>query len=103
MAVEVSFADDASDKRRQTLSVSGDLDMSTAGLLREHLNAGEKADEVVIDLSQVEFMDSTGLAVVVGAARDMNGGVRRRLRVIGAQPPVANVFEAAGLADILED
>ena len=76
--------------------------MTIAGLVRQRLGAHLEADEVVLDLSQVTFIDSTGLGVIAQANRVLNSGEVKRLRVIGDQPPVLQVFEAAGLSGLLE-
>ena len=89
-------------RRQHVVTVTGDFDMPMAGLVRQRLGAHLEADEVVLDLSQVTFIDSTGLGVIAQANRVLNSGEVRRLRVIGKQPPVLAVFEAAGLADLLE-
>ena len=76
--------------------------MAMAGIVRQRLGAHMDADEVILDLSQVTFIDSTGLGVIAQANRVLNSGEVRRLRVIGDHPPVLEMFEAAGLADLLE-
>jgi anti-sigma B factor antagonist len=56
---------------RVILEVGGEIDVYTAPKLREQLialvNAGQQ--HVVVDLSRVDFLDSTGLGVLVGADR----------------------------------
>jgi anti-sigma B factor antagonist len=53
------------------LEVGGEVDVYTAPRLRERLvelvEAG--ARKVIVDLSRVEFLDSTGLGVLVGALK----------------------------------
>ncbi|HZQ56576.1 MAG TPA: STAS domain-containing protein [Acidimicrobiales bacterium] len=51
-----------------TLAISGDVDIATAPGLREQLERLE-APNVVVDLSGVTFIDSTGLGVLVGALK----------------------------------
>ena len=92
----------ASGKRQHVVTVTGDFDMPVAGLVRQRLGADIHADEVILDLSQVTFIDSTALGVIAQANRIMNSGEVRRLRVIGKQPPILAVFEAAGLDHLLE-
>lgn len=101
MPVRVSIAH--SDGRRQhVVTVTGEFDMTIAGMVRQRLGAHLEADEVILDLSQVTFIDSTGLGVIAQANRVLNSGEVRRLRVIGKQPPILQVFEAAGLSELLE-
>jgi anti-anti-sigma factor len=84
------------------VTVTGDFDMSISGIVRQRIGAHLNADEVILDLSQATFIDSTGLGVIAHANRVLNSGEVKRLRVIGRQPPILTVFEAAGLADLLE-
>ena len=62
------------------LKLRGDLDLHTAPGLRERLAALIDAGSlrVVVDLSEVAFMDSTGLGVLVGAARRARGHTKRK-------------------------
>ena len=58
------------------LEIGGEIDVYTAPRLRERLiemvDAGER--HVVVDLGRVEFLDSTGLGVLVGAHRRLRAG-----------------------------
>lgn len=101
MPVRVSFAHSAG-KRQYVVTVTGELDMSVAGLLRQRLRGSVEADEVVVDLTRVTFIDSTGIGVIAAVNRQLNSGERKRLRIFGDQPPVRVVFEAAGLGELLE-
>jgi anti-sigma B factor antagonist len=91
-----------SGRRQHVVTVTGELDMALAGMVRQRLGAHLDADEVILDLSQVTFIDSTGLGVVAQANRILNSGEVKRLRVIGKQPPILAVFEAAGMGELLE-
>lgn len=53
------------------LAVHGEIDLTSCGQLREHIDAVDldTTHNVVVDLTQVGFIDSTGLSVLVGAAR----------------------------------
>ncbi|WP_227269948.1 STAS domain-containing protein [Roseobacter weihaiensis] len=48
-------------------------------------------DVVVLDLSRVEFIDSSGLGAIVAAVKHMGKG--RKLALAGLTPTVARVFE----------
>ncbi|KRV48752.1 metal ABC transporter substrate-binding protein [Wenjunlia vitaminophila] len=76
---------------------SGELDHHTADLLREQLEGcvAQGRSRLVVDCSALEFCDSTGLNVFLGArtkAEAAGGGVH----LAGMLPPVARVFEITG-------
>ncbi|MFJ4921348.1 STAS domain-containing protein [Streptomyces sp. NPDC088725] len=83
--------------RSEVVTVAGELDHHTAELLRAPLDeALEKGRaRLVIDCSHLEFCDSTGLNVLLGArlkADAAGGGVH----LAGMLPVVARVFEITG-------
>jgi anti-anti-sigma factor len=85
------------------LSVTGEIDLSTADELQTALDSAlEAADttEVVVDLSEVGFLDSAGLRVLVSGQR---AAEERELgfRVSGAQPRVRKVIAITGLTGTL--
>ncbi len=51
---------------------------------------GEPAERVILDLSQVDFLDSSGLGAVVAAMKLLGSG--RKLELAGLRPTVAKVF-----------
>jgi anti-sigma B factor antagonist len=53
------------------LVITGEIDISTAPQLREHLQQLD-AHEVVVDLTAMTFIDSTGLGVLVGAVKRLH-------------------------------
>jgi len=83
------------------VSVSGEIDVSTAPRLREHLrdrmDAGSST--VVVNLLDVTFLDSTALGVLVGALKRCReaGG---ELRLVIDQPRLLKLFEITGLTDV---
>ncbi|GHH79898.1 anti-sigma factor antagonist [Streptomyces sulfonofaciens] len=75
----------------------GELDHATADLLRDPLESciDEGLTRLVVDCSRLEFCDSTGLNVLLGArlkAEAQGGGVH----LAGMRPVVARVFEITG-------
>lgn len=56
----------------------------------QHLTA-EGDDRVVLDLSHVDFVDSSGLGAIVAAMKDL--APDRRLDLAGLQPNVVKVFK----------
>ncbi len=76
------------------LAVSGEIDIATAPSLREKLHSmlAENHMQLIIDLDEVTFLDSTALGVLVGALKRVRteGG---ELRIVCNQPRVRKVFE----------
>lgn len=91
------------DDSRTVVRVSGEVDVYTAPALRrfldEQITGGCR--DLVVDLSEVTFLDSTGLGVLVGRLRQMRmqGG---RLRLIGPAERVVKVFAITGLDRVFE-
>jgi anti-sigma B factor antagonist len=83
--------------RLVTLRPTGELDIATAERMeRALLDGRERGDRVVLDLAELEFIDSTGLRAVVRAAE----AARRdgwELRLRPGSPAVQRVFEIAGI------
>lgn len=84
----------------RTISVRGELDLSTApdleGPLDEALSNGEGS--LLIDLSRCEFIDSTGIALIVRAWQRLDSGENGRALVICSQnDQVRRVLEITGL------
>ncbi|WP_240139056.1 STAS domain-containing protein [Streptomyces sp. MUM 178J] len=83
--------------RSEIVKPVGELDHHTAELLRAPLEEAlaKGRTRLVIDCSRLEFCDSTGLNVLLGArlkADAAGGGVH----LAGMQPVVARVFEITG-------
>jgi len=88
------------DNRRQFL-VRGELDLATAPELEEALvSAIEAGDEVVLDLRELEFMDSSGVRVLVVA--HTRGGARFSLIPAGPASPVTKILAISGLEPELQ-
>ena len=90
-------------ERYAIVSLSGDLDLRSAGVLSEKLEAIEAGspDVIVLDLRGLRFLDSTGVALTVRAdARARTA--RRRFVVVPGPPAVRKPFELAQLDRVLE-
>jgi anti-sigma B factor antagonist len=95
--VEVRNADTTT-----VISVSGELDLASSPALEEELERVAQSDAqlVVVDLRSLEFMDSTGLSVLVRAHQraEENG---RRLGLINGSQQVQRLLTLTGVADRL--
>jgi anti-anti-sigma factor len=82
---------------RVVLAVGGELDLATAPELRTALADQTRTDQrTCLDLAGCTFIDSTGLQVIVSAARDFrrDGG---ELSVTQLRGDVAELFRISGL------
>jgi anti-anti-sigma factor len=84
----------------QTIFVRGELDLSTApeleAPLEQALDSGKGS--VLIDLTRCEFIDSTGIALIVRAwQRLQSGGNGRALVICTENDQVRRVLEITGL------
>lgn len=82
----------------RALSVSGELDQATAPELEDALRVPHEGDDgsVFVDLSSCEFIDSTGLSLLVEAQRRLseNG---HRLVICCPRSEVRRLLELTGI------
>jgi len=80
------------------IRLSGELDMVSVEKVRsavEDALAGE-SERLVFDVSELEFMDSSGIALLVSATRKA-----RKVEVRNPVPIVRRLIELTGLTEIL--
>ena len=86
------------------ISLSGELDVAGAALLEQELErvtSDHSPASIVLDFTTLEFMDSTGLRLVVLAdARCREQGIR--LALMRGPDPVHRVFEITRMVDRLQ-
>jgi anti-sigma B factor antagonist len=85
---------------REVLPLTGDIDLVTAPVLRAELKERlDRTSSLVLDLSELHFIDSTGLGVLVGALRRVRteGG---DIRLAGAPSSIRRVFAVTGLDQV---
>jgi anti-sigma B factor antagonist len=83
------------------LAVSGEVDVATAPRLRKRLVGlvGEGRTRIVVDLEKVDFIDSTGLGVLVGALKRVRTN-EGDLALVCTGPRILKVFEITGLTKV---
>jgi anti-sigma B factor antagonist len=84
------------------LQVTGEVDLSTAPMLREQIRelAAKGIAHLIADLSQVDFLDSTGLGALVGGfkrLREADGS----LALVIKTPRILRIFQMTGLTKAL--
>ena len=89
-----------SEGEKLTLTLSGRLDTNTSPALEAELKqsvGGVK--ELIFDFSDVEYISSAGLRILLAAQKVMNR--QGSMKLIGVSADVMEVFEITGFSDIL--
>jgi anti-sigma B factor antagonist len=85
------------DERTSVIALEGELDLERAPALKwalvDSIDAGFK--QLVVDLTQVRFMDSTALSVLVGVNKSLDVGARMAIVCVNAN--VLKIFELSGM------
>ena len=81
----------------QVVALSGELDSSSAASLQERMAtiAPQPAQRLIFDLAGLRFMDSAGIAVLLGAAEKVSSVSLRK-----PSPIIRRVLEITGLFDV---
>jgi len=99
--MEIGLDLDESRPPYAVLSVHGEVDVYTAPRLREKLVelASQGKHQVVVDLEGVDFLDSTGLGVLVGGLKRLRSH-DGELALVCTQQRILKVFEITGLTQV---
>jgi anti-sigma B factor antagonist len=79
----------------QVVSAEGELDLHTTAQLHEALESTDHSC-VILDLTEVPFVDSTALGAIVASTKRMRSQ-RRQLIVVAGNPVVSRVLSITGL------
>lgn len=85
------------------VSICGEIDVYTAPKLRAHLSelVGAGQHRIVVDLDQVDFMDSTGLGVLVGGLKKVRAQ-DGSLSIVCTQERLLKIFRITQLSKVFE-
>lgn len=83
--------------------IDGDIDISSSPDLKKVFDKliSQKTPKIVIELSRVTYVDSSGLATLVGILKNMRtyGG---KMRLAGMSPKIKSLFEITKLDKLFE-
>ena len=83
-----------------TLIVSGRLDTQTAPELEKELDASLTGlKDLIFDMTNLEYVSSAGLRVILKAQKVMNA--KGPMKLIGVNDSIMEVFDITGFLDIL--
>jgi len=87
-----------------TFRITGDIDHHSAGTIRERIDREtmeEKPKRLALDLSGTDFMDSSGLGLILGRMRkcqEMDIG----FVLLNPTPPILKILRLAGVEKMME-
>ena len=86
---------------RAIVAVGGEIDVYTAPKLRDKITelVGDGVYNIVIDMEAVEFLDSTGLGVLVGGLKKVRAH-DGSLELVCTQDRLLKIFRITGLAKV---
>jgi anti-sigma B factor antagonist len=101
MPPEFAITEQGPEAGHHIIAVRGEIDLFTAPELKQALTEAVEAGDyrVVIDLTDVSFLDSTALGVLIGAVKRLRsrGGA---LAIVNTETSIAKTFEITGLDQI---
>ncbi len=87
------------------LAPEGRIDAGTSqqfdSSFTEASSALDEQPDIILDLSEVEYLSSAGLRSVLKIAKQCTAG-KKKLVICGIQPPVNEVFRISGFAALLK-
>lgn len=88
-------------REKNTILVVGDLDIFHARDAKEAIMAyyRENPSDLVLDFSGVEFMDSTGLGVLISILKEMEDK-DHRLSILHVNPRIRKIFKITELDEV---
>jgi anti-sigma B factor antagonist len=97
-AAEVSVDQWRESSGATVVRISGEVDMSNADILRATIDpiAASDVEHLVFDLGGLQFIDSSGLTVLLAAAQKI-----RVVQLRDPSPIVRRIVEVTGLVEVL--
>lgn len=87
------------------IKAAGELDMAVANSFRqqvEDMMNQAMANDIILNLQDVAFIDSSGLGVILGRYKRVSamGG---KMAIVAPQPQVRRILELSGIMKIIEE
>ena len=85
------------------ISLEGELDVSTADKLKEHLHTlvAKKIVDMKINVTNLDYIDSTGLGVMIGVLKELKIS-DKEMYIINPKNNVKKIFTITGLDKIFK-
>jgi anti-anti-sigma factor len=96
-----AWVDVSEESGNLVLRLCGELDMASRDVIEPVVMAAiATADSVTLDLAELTFCDSSGLAMLIAASQKIEAA-GTTLRVCNMQPAVRRVFDIAALGELI--
>ncbi len=91
------------EKNAWSIFLKGEVDIYTASQLKETLNdmVSSKAEDVIVDASELDYIDSTGLGVLIGILKRLKQQ-EKDIYILNARQNVKKLFSITGLDKIFK-
>jgi len=89
-------------KKALVVSVTGDIDQHNAASIREQIDlkiSFESVRKVIFDFSNLDFMDSSGIGIIIGRYKLMSA-VNGEVCIVVRKPTVKKLLELSGVQKI---
>lgn len=98
--INKSFDDN---KNAWNIDVHGEIDIYTANELKDSLieSISSKSKDVILNASNLEYIDSTGLGVLIGILKRLKND-EKDIYIINAKQNVRKIFNITGLDKIFK-
>lgn len=84
------------------VNITGEIDHHNAGRIKQIIETEYSQNsgvDIVFDFSQVSFMDSSGIGMIMG--RYKNLVPKGKIKVVGVQAGIRRIFDISGLHNII--
>ena len=86
-----------------TAQICGELDHHIAKQIREEIDVTcqrTEPEELILDFSELSFMDSSGIGLIMGRYRMMQL-LSGRVTIVGAAPQIKKVLQLSGISELV--
>ena len=101
MSADFEIFEESLGDARHVVGIRGEIDLFTAPELKQRLVEAIEAGarELIVDLTETTFLDSTALGVLIGAVKRLRSD-DGRLAIVNVDANIAKTFEITGLDQI---
>lgn len=81
--------------------IEGVLDISTSDLFAENVSDATDVEEVILDVSKMTFIDSTGIGAILELIYQLKE-TGTSMQIVGMNEEIQDIFETIGVLRVME-